>query len=132
MDSLKTATTPTQTYVPVRTQVGLPDLTARGGSTTPPQTDSYTPGEAPVQIFLTPAQAMAMFKAEEKTSLPEAPAQPKSEKSVNDKLKDAVPGPIKAVVEGVTIPGTQASIKPRFDNGGVKGGPTGLDFKLKF
>ena len=132
MDSLKTLTTPSQAYVPSRTQVSTADLSAQGGSTTPPSVDTYTPGEAPLQIFLTPAQARAMFKTEEKPSVPEAPAQPKSEKSVNDNLKDAVPGPIKAVVEGVTIPGTQASIKPRFDNGGVKGGPTGLDFKLKW
>jgi hypothetical protein len=132
MDSLKTATTPAPTYVPVRTQVGPPDLNAKGGSTSPHPTDSYRPGEAPLQIFLTPAQVMAMFKAEEKTTIPEAPAPAQNEKSLNDKLKDAVPGPIKAVVDGVTIPGTQASIKPRFDNGGFKGGPTGLDFKLKF
>jgi len=130
MDSLKTATLPTgNTIVPVRTQVGAaePAAPAEAGPS-----DTFTPTPTPVQIFLTPQQAMALCQPDSKTQIPEAPAQPKSEKSTNDKLKDAVPGPIKMVVEGFEIPGTNAKIKPRFDNGGVKGGPTGVDFKMKW
>ena len=130
MDSLKTATLPTgNTIVPVRTQVGAAEP-ALGTDTGP--SDTFTPNQTPVQIFLTPQQAMALCQPGSTNQIPEAPAQPRSEKSTNDKLKDAIPGPIKMVVDGFQIPGTDAKIKPRFDNGGVKGGPTGVDFKMKF
>jgi len=75
---------------------------------------AYTPSAAPVQIFLTPQQAMALCQPEAKSN-PAPPQQP--EKSSNDKLKEAIPGPLKAVIHGIQLPGTQASIKPRFDNG---------------
>lgn len=124
MDSLKTATLPTgNTIVPVRPRMGASE-TQSG--------DTFTPTQTPVQIFLTPQQAMALCQPDPKTRIPEGPAQSKSEISTNDKLKDAVPGPIKMVIEGFEIPGTNAKIKPRFDNGGVKGGPTGVEFKLKW
>ncbi|MBX3166309.1 MAG: hypothetical protein KF760_02810 [Candidatus Eremiobacteraeota bacterium] len=119
MDSLKTATLPQPATVPVRPQVDAASLT---GPVAPPA-DVFIPTQTtPVQIFLTPQQAMALCR-------PEAPAQPKS---ANDKLKEAVPGPMKMVVDGIPLPGIDAKIKPRFDNGGVKGGPTGVDFKLKW
>ncbi len=34
--------------------------------------------------------------------------------------------------EGVAIPGTNIGIKPRFDNGGIGGGPTGATATLRF
>jgi hypothetical protein len=128
MDSLKTATLPIGSTTVPRAQVGAADP-ARPAQAGP--SDTFTPTQAPVQIFLTPQQALALCQPDPKTTIPEAPT-PGPEKSTNEKLKDAVPGPIKMIVEGFQIPGTQAKIKPRFDNGGVKGGPTGIDFKLKW
>lgn len=57
--------------------------------------------------------------------MPATPAPAAPEKSTKEKLKDAIPAPIKMVVAGVPIPGIQAKIKPRFDNGEVTRGPTG-------
>lgn len=125
MDSLKTIPSAAPTFGPVRAQAP-----ATVASPTVP-TDSFTPTRAPVQIFLTPQQALALCQPDVH-KIPEAPAPAGTERSANDRLKDAIPAPIKMVVEGVPIPGTQAKIKPRFDNGGVTGGPTGLDFKIKW
>ncbi|MBN9414724.1 MAG: hypothetical protein J0I12_04755 [Candidatus Eremiobacteraeota bacterium] len=127
MDSLKTATLPSPTAVPVRAQVSaaVPESAAAAPA------DRFTPTREPVQIFLTPQQAMALCQPDPH-KMPEAPAPAQTEKSTNDKLKDAIPAPIKMVVDGIPVPGTQARIKPRFDNGGITGGPTGLDFKMKW
>jgi hypothetical protein len=120
MDSLQTVRLPAPTVVaPARTPVAAAPVV---------ENDRFTPTQAPVQIFLTPQQAMALCQPDPK----KLPATPAPEKSTNDKLKDAIPAPIKMVVDGVPIPGTQAKIKPRFDNGGVTGGPTGLDYKMKW
>lgn len=129
MDSLKTAPLPQlAATVPVRAQVGA----AAPSSPDEAPADVFSPSQGPVQIFLTPQQAMALCQPDARPQLPEAPARPRSEKSANESLKDAVPAPVKMVVEGIPIPGLDAKIKPRFDNGGVKGGPTGIDFKLKW
>lgn len=123
MDSLKTVRLPAPTVVaPTRTPVAPAPVV---------ENDRFTPTQAPVQIFLTPQQAMALCQPDPK-KMPATPAPAAPEKSTNDKLKDAIPAPLKMVVDGVPIPGTQAKIKPRFDNGGVTGGPTGLDFKMKW
>lgn len=126
MDSIKSSSS---ICVPVRTQVG----SASPGEPSPPPAapDSYEPGSAPVNLFLTRQQALALVQSDSSQAPPELPKASQDKRNVNDKLKEALPEPIKAVIDGVAIPGTLARIKPRFDNG-MAHGPSGLDFKMKW
>jgi len=70
---------------------------------------------------------MEMLRSEGAQAPPPLPKA--SEKKID--LKEVLPEPVRAVIDGVSIPGTLARIKPRFDNG-MSHGPSGLDFKMKW
>ncbi|MCA9791084.1 MAG: hypothetical protein KC910_04785 [Candidatus Eremiobacteraeota bacterium] len=86
-------------------------------------TETYTPSVPPP--VLTPQQVRELTQQ----VLPQPTQKPPEKKAPN--LMANLPEPVKMALKGIPIPGTDITLKPRFDNGMGKG-PSGLDLKLRF
>ncbi|MGE0495344.1 MAG: hypothetical protein AB7S38_39425 [Vulcanimicrobiota bacterium] len=113
---------------PIGPNLNVPKLTlspraATAAASAEGPTETFTPSVPPP--VLTPQQVRELTQQ----VLPQSPEKPAQGKSPN--LMANLPEPVKMALKGIPIPGTDITLKPRFDNGMGKG-PSGLDLKLRF
>lgn len=84
-------------------------------------TETFMPSVPPP--VLTPQQVRELTQQ----VLPRPGEKPKQ----SPNLMANLPEPVQMALKGIPIPGTDLTLKPRFDNG-VGKGPSGLDLKLRF
>lgn len=132
MDALKSLPALTVTSSVARS--ASPGAATGGDQPTDTYLPSFPASSAPLNIFPTRQQVLALCQppADSRPDLSEQGPAPARSESTNEAIKNSIPGPVKMVVDGYTLPGTQTTIKPRFDNGGFLGGPTGVNVKVKF